>query len=148
MRDAHDWRPLSEIWLRDLPQSLPIPFRDRQSAIANAVLSGEVAVRGQPVGGGLLGEWGVFDRIEKTPGLVISVMENAASGVGVRYVQVEADLAEVTKWIHENALPAGYAAGEEKVDEIKAALEPKEIDSSAAPGLVSCRFLGGMTPEI
>lgn len=83
VNDSHDWRPLSDIWLKGLPWDFPLPGLDRQNAIANAIRSGEVAVRGRLAAW----EWGAFERIEKRfcPASAISVLDNTAVGDRGRY---------------------------------------------------------------
>jgi hypothetical protein len=111
MKDAPpDWQPLRDIFYSGL-LDIDLAFDNRESAVANAVRSGDVAVRGQLASELGLG-FSAFDRIEKrlSSDWDISVWENQAQGREsggryVRYWDAQADLCDVQKWIRENALP-------------------------------------------
>lgn len=101
------WQRLSDILngLGGEPSYLSI-LVNYEVAIANAIRSGTVPVRGHPYGGPF-----AFDRIEEriNANASISILTNTVylcvGDIRVQFIDVEADFVAVQSWIHENAMP-------------------------------------------
>jgi hypothetical protein len=132
VNDSHDWRPLSDI-LQELTsfdhrvRHAFNAFFEIESAIANAIRSSKVAVRGRRCSWFTAAFDAAFERIEKylgpkadvdislnrihipDDGAVLRSVTIPDSGFG-RFTDAQADLRGVEKWIFTNALPLRYLA--------------------------------------
>ena len=126
---SRDWRPLSDI-LQELTRDHRVRHAfnasfEIESAIANAIRSSEVAVRGRRCSGFTAAFDAAFERIEKYlgPKAAVDISLNQINipddravlsvtipPITTRFTDAQADLRGVEKWIFENALPLRYLA--------------------------------------